>query len=111
MRDRSAGHRQIAVAIKDQSAGGQLPHVVARGHGTVAEQILSLAFAEGIKIREDADLVEILEATKIDCEIPTFALAAVAEILSYVYRANGQDPLETSVATVEDPIGVANEPT
>ena len=103
MHDRSAGHRQIAVAIKDQSATGQQPHVIAKGYGTVAEQILSLAFAQGIKIREDADLVEILEATEIDCEIPTFALAAVAEILSYVYRANGQDPSETGVGTAEDP--------
>ena len=75
----------------------------------MAEQILSLAFAEGIKIREDADLVEILEATKIDCEIPTFALAAVAEILSYVYLANGHDPSETSAGAAGDAIGVANE--
>ena len=103
MRDRSAGRRQVAVAIKDQSANGQQPHVIAKGYGTVAEQILTLAFAEGIKIREDADLVEILEATEIDCEIPTFALAAVAEILSYVYRANGLDPSETSADAAGTP--------
>lgn len=62
--------------------------IVAKGEGTLAEQILTLAFAAGVKVREDADLVEILEAIEIDTEVPLHALAAVAEILSYVYRAN-----------------------
>ncbi len=107
MRDRSVGHRQIAVAIKDQRAGEQRPHVVAKGHGTVAEQILSLAFAEGIEVREDTDLVEVLETMEVDSEIPAFALAAVAEILSYVYQVNGRNPAEASVHAAGDAIGVA----
>ena len=41
-----------------------------------------------MKVREDANLAEILEAIEIDTEVPLHALAAVAEILSYVYRAN-----------------------
>jgi len=56
----------------------------------VAEQILAIAFAHDIKVREDADLVQILEAVDLDSEIPLEALAAVAEILSYVYRANNR---------------------
>lgn len=87
--------RQAAVAIKgagpDQLAappGGPAPRIVAKGHGAVAEQILQLAFATGVKVREDANLTEILEAIEIDTEVPLHALAAVAEILSYVYRAN-----------------------
>lgn len=59
--------------------------------GTVAEQILNLAFAHGVRVRQDADLVQILAALDIDMEIPPEAYAAVAEILVYVYRANGQD--------------------
>ena len=79
--------RAAAVAIKNDD-DASLPRVVAKGHGTIAEQILALAFAHGVKVREDADLVEILEAIEIDSEIPLAALAAVAEILTYLYRAN-----------------------
>lgn len=87
--------RQAAIAIKGTDAdriGAPLsdaaPRIVAKGHGEVAEQILQLAFATGVKVREDANLAEILEAIEIDTEVPLHALAAVAEILSYVYRAN-----------------------
>ena len=87
--------RQAAVAIKgnsgdpfDPAPPAAAPRIVAKGHGAVAEQILELAFAAGVKVREDADLAEILEAIEIDTEVPLHALAAVAEILTYVYRAN-----------------------
>lgn len=87
--------RQAAVAVKGtQPAPGEAlrpgaaPRIVAKGHGAVAEQILQLAFATGVKVREDANLTEILEAIEIDTEVPLHALAAVAEILTYVYRAN-----------------------
>ena len=80
--------RQKAVALSDQGKSGTRPRVVASGHGGVAEQILQLAWANDIKVREDADLVEILSAIDVESEIPIEAFAAVAEILSYVYRAN-----------------------
>jgi len=54
----------------------------------VAEQILEIAFAQGVQVRQDADLAEVLGALDIDSIIPTEVLAAVAEILSYVYRVN-----------------------
>ena len=84
-----------AVAIKTAREAGILPRLVASGHGAVAEQILQIAWANDIKVREDADLVEILSAIDIESEIPIEAIAAVAEILSYVYRANaGEIPDE-----------------
>lgn len=82
--------RQIAVALHYDRHSAALPRVVASGTGAVAEQILNAAFAAGVKVREDADLAEILAAVEVDSEIPLEALAAVAEILSYVYRANGE---------------------
>jgi len=77
----------VAVALKD-SGTGDSPSVLATGRGHVAEQILELAFANGIKVREDADLVQILAALDVDSEIPVEALAAASEILAYVYAAN-----------------------
>lgn len=78
----------ISVALKEDK-NGRAPRVIAAGRGTVAEQILALAFANGVKVREDADLAELLSAVDLDSEIPLEAFTAVAEILSYVYRANG----------------------
>ncbi|MFM2044777.1 MAG: hypothetical protein RLY86_3353 [Pseudomonadota bacterium] len=80
--------RQVAVALKNDRSTPGLPRIVATGRGAVAEQILELAFANGVKVREDADLAEILAAIDLDSEIPVEAIAAVAEILAYVYRAN-----------------------
>ncbi len=79
----------VAVALSYGPASGDAPKVVAGGRGAVAEQILQIAFANGVKVREDADLAELLSAIDIDTEIPVEAFAAVAEILIYVYRANG----------------------
>ncbi len=83
----------IAIALDakgKEGAGGRSrsPKVVATGRGAVAEQILAIAFEKGVPVREDADLAQILAAVELDAEIPIDALAAVAEILSYIYRAN-----------------------
>ncbi len=82
--------RMTAVALKDRSAQGLVPQITAAGRGEVARKILDIAFANGVKVREDADLVEILAKFELDSPIPTEALMAVGEILAYVYRANGE---------------------
>jgi len=79
----------VAVALRYEMEGADAPKVVAGGRGSVAEQILQIAFANDVKVRKDADLAELLSAIDIDTEIPVEAFAAVAEILVYVYRANG----------------------
>jgi flagellar biosynthesis protein len=79
----------IALEAKGKDGGkAKSPKVVATGRGAVAEQILAIAFEKGVPVREDADLAQILAAVELDAEIPIDALAAVAEILSYIYRAN-----------------------
>jgi flagellar biosynthesis protein len=91
--------RPVAVALRDHASSGR-PRILASGYGAVAERILAIAFASGIKVREDADLAEVLAALEIGREIPLEAFAAVAEILSYVYSVNqaargGTGPLAT----------------
>ncbi|MCC7167154.1 MAG: EscU/YscU/HrcU family type III secretion system export apparatus switch protein [Rhodospirillales bacterium] len=88
----------VAVALEYNPDKAEAPRVVASGRGFVAEKILELAFAHGIKVREDADLAQILSAIDLDSEIPVEAYIAVAEILSYVYRANNQAPPEAPEA-------------
>lgn len=85
----------VAVALDNDRSGRQAPRVIAKGRGAVAEQILQIAFDRGVRVRTDADLAEILAAVEVDSEIPLEALAAVAEILSYVYRVQQEAPSES----------------
>jgi len=86
-------HRQmVAIALDYEWGSGGLPKVVATGRGKIAERILDLAFTAGVKVREDADLAEILSAVDLGSDIPAEAILAVAEVLSHVYRANGTLP-------------------
>lgn len=78
--------RAVAVQYDKDDVG--VPVVTASGKGVIAEQILAIAFAQGIKVRSDADLLEVLQQVEVDSPIPLEAFAAVAEILSYVYKAN-----------------------
>ena len=89
---REDGKPAIAVALSYRPESDRTPKVVAGGRGAVAEQILQIAFAHDIKVREDADLAQMLSAIDVDSEIPLDAFAAVSEILAYVYRANGAMP-------------------
>ncbi len=90
--------RQTAVALKESEELGYAPTIAAAGRGKIAEKILQLAFENGIKVREDSALAEMLAAVELDSPIPSEAFMAVAEILSYVYRANGKpNPFNVSL--------------
>src|ERR1700743_3416512 len=81
--------RTVAVAIKgDKDKPDSLVKIIASGRGKLAEQILEMAFAKGIKVREDADLAELLTKLDLDTPIPSEAIVAVAEILAKVYEGN-----------------------
>ncbi|HEX9703434.1 MAG TPA: EscU/YscU/HrcU family type III secretion system export apparatus switch protein [Rhodospirillales bacterium] len=83
-----AEKQRVAVALAHELDDTRPPKVVAGGRGRIAEQILEIAFAHGVRVREDADLAQLLSAIDVDSEIPVEAFAAVAEILTYVYQAN-----------------------
>ncbi len=76
-----------AVAIK-KSDVGEAPVITAKGRGYNAEKILEIAFAEGVKVRQDKDLTELLDAFGVDCPVPLEALHAVSLILERVYAEN-----------------------
>lgn len=80
-----------AVALGYDMEKHNAPKVLAKGQGHVAEKIIQIALDQGIEIRQDADLVQILKAVDIDSEIPIEAFSAVAEIISYIYQQNGKD--------------------
>lgn len=107
----SSIHRQedgapasLAVALSHDPARPDAPRVVASGKGWAAEQILTLAFEHGVKVRRDADLAQMLAALDVDAGIPLEAYTAVSEILAHVYRAN-QAALAAEAPPEEPPPG------
>lgn len=95
--------RQTAVAITAGETGTELPRITAAGRGKLAEQILQLAFENGINVREDSALAEMLAGIELDSPVPSEAFFAVAEILSYVYRANGEpNPFDAVLESLEE---------
>lgn len=83
-------NREKAVALRYREHEDRAPRVVAKGEGLVAEQILATARQNGIPIHQDHDLLELLAQVDIDREIPSELYTAVAEILSWIYRANSE---------------------
>ncbi len=82
----------LAIALDYDLHKSSAPKVVAKGTGCLAEQIIAIAEANGIEVKEDADLAQLLSSVDVDSEIPLEAFTAVAEILSYVYRLNDKWP-------------------
>lgn len=87
---------QKAVALKYEAAARAAPEVVASGRGRIAEQIIALAEANGIYIKQDPDLVEVLSRLDIGEAIPPELYMVVAEILAFVYRLNAKGDLHNS---------------
>lgn len=77
-----------AVALKYVPGESEAPVVVAKGRGKVAEAILEKAKENGVPVQEDAALVEVLSKLDLDEQIPAELYQLVAEVLTYIYRAD-----------------------
>jgi len=80
--------RKKAVALKYSPEEGQAPVITAKGKGFVAEAIIAKAREHDVPIQEDHSLVEVLSKLDIDQEIPQELYQLVAEVLSFIYRAD-----------------------
>lgn len=79
-----------AVALKYNEAENTSPVVVAKGEGYIAEEIKKRAIEAEVPIYEDDALVQILGELELEAEIPPDLYRAVAEVLSWIYKANGE---------------------
>ncbi len=87
MTQKTQGPKRAAALIYDRLAN-DAPVVAAAGSGEIAGNIIAIAEAAGIPIREDPDLVEVLSKVPVGEEIPVELYQAVAEILAFVYSLN-----------------------
>ena len=77
-----------AVALRYESGRDTAPVVVAKGKGRLADRIVQLAQANGVPVREDKNLVQVLSLLELDKQIPPEAYQAVATIFAFIYRLN-----------------------
>lgn len=82
--------KKKAVALRYRDGEDSAPRVVAKGEGLVADKIREVAKEAGVPLYEDDALVEVLAQIELDREVPPELYQAVAEVMSWVYRANGQ---------------------
>ncbi len=77
-----------AVALRHEPDSGRAPLVVASGRGAIARRLVEIAAEHGVPVREDPDLAALLSLVDLGDEIPADLYQAVAEVISFVYRAN-----------------------
>jgi len=82
--------RILAAAIRYDGVKDAGPRVTAKGRGVVAEKMIELVEKNGIPIKNDPELVQILSKLDIDEQIPEDLYRAVAEILAFVYSMNSK---------------------
>jgi len=80
-----------AVALKYD--GENAPTVTASGEGKIAEEIIKVARAHGVPLREDGMLAALLGDLELDEEIPPVLYRVIAEVIAYAYLVSGKVPV------------------
>lgn len=86
--------RRKAAALSYDIEKDSAPKVVASGRGLLADKIIETALAAGIPVQEDPALAEILSNIDPGQFIPPETFRAVAEILVFIYKLDGERALE-----------------
>lgn len=81
---------QSAAALKYD--GKNAPVIVAKGHGQLAADIISLAREHGVLIHEDAELTKVLSQLQLGEQIPRELYLIIAELIAFSYVLQGQFP-------------------
>ena len=79
-----------AVSLRYDNRVNKSPIVTAKGRGLIAEKIISFAKENNVPINEDPDMLHLLSQVDLNREIPASLYQVVAELLSFVYRLNGE---------------------
>ncbi|SAL03411.1 putative flagellar protein FhlB [Caballeronia fortuita] len=86
--------RRQATALAYEAGNREAtPRVVAKGYGIVAEMIVQRAKEAGLYVHESPEMVSLLMQVDLDSHIPPALYQAVAELLSWVYRLENEEPL------------------
>ena len=80
-----------AIGVRYRHGEDEKPHVVARGEGVIAEEILKIAREHKIPVKQDSGLVDSLFRLDYMQDIPEELFYLVAEVLVFAYETMGRD--------------------
>ncbi|MEZ2354422.1 EscU/YscU/HrcU family type III secretion system export apparatus switch protein [Caballeronia sp. RCC_10] len=93
--------RKQATALTYDAANRETtPRVVAKGYGLVAEMIVQRAKEAGVYVHDSPEMVSLLMQVDLDARIPPALYQAVAELLSWVYRLENEEPIREAGRTI-----------
>lgn len=84
-------NRAVGLRYSDKD-GDQVPTVIAKGFGELADDILNLAQQHDVMIHQDKDLVELLSRLDLGQEIPEALYHVIAELIAFSYVLQGKFP-------------------
>lgn len=94
-----------AIALRYDPQTHPAPLVLAKGKDHLAQKIKELARINNVPCVERKPLAQALyKSTEVGQQIPYELFTAVAEILAYVYKLRGKNPLNRKQVPVETPI-------
>jgi len=74
-----------AVSLQYDKSKDNAPHVTAQGTDKTAQNIIKIAQENGIPLKKDEDLVNMLSEIELNQEIPIDLYQAVSEIFTFIY--------------------------
>ena len=90
MAQADAPQAAIALAYNDRN---HAPRLVAKGRGLIAEAIIARAREAGVYVHDSPEMVSLLMQVDLDAHIPPALYQAVAELLSWIYRLENEEPV------------------
>ncbi len=89
-----------AAALQYDKEKDRAPFVTAQGSGETAKNIIKIAEQNGIPIKKDEDLVNMLSQIELNQEIPVELYKAVAEIFSFIYGISNEEDKKSETETI-----------
>jgi len=80
--------RKKAAALSYNPEKGEVPRIIAKGAGFIAQKIIAKAKEHNIIIKEDPELAEAFSRLDLYQEIPEELYQIAAELLAEVYKIN-----------------------
>ena len=84
----SGSHAPSNVSIASKNA----PKIVAKGSGSVAQEIIAIAQEHGVLIHKDDELSALLAQLDLGQEIPEGLYHVIAELIAFSYVLQGKFP-------------------
>lgn len=81
-----------AIGLKYDQANSGAPKVVAKGFGSLADEIIAIAKESGVLVHEDPHLSEFLTRLDLGQEIPEQLYYVIAELIAFSYVLQGKFP-------------------